>query len=731
MLRIHKLLNEINKVDTTALVSRESALISIESASSPEEAWVDLEDATAPIQTVVDSVVDETVEPEVNLEGVESTIFQNKKESLKRLMTEAVDAVTMDSKYAFQKVIPEDDNIKEIHTESVLRTPAIGNTINLQKLKRSLALRDDSDVRIDLEYIKDPEAFTGATRLAMELTAILAIADPVIDLFFPVTPLNPKDAGIVVSVKTLGFGTAFTREIDGTIVDTNFKNIIEYYDSEELLEEGNRLWPVVDNDSRGVLLNQFSKVVTVLGGLEITTAPIKMGERVDIIGISQAKDILAKGGYDFLTTLQGNVAIESIYYSVSGKDKDDNEVTNYFKKDFGLTGLAFEPSTSRTGDPMEMFINAKVTFTFVGGNIKQVDGSAPTVSELVDIPDGYKAIWEAKLDGTVHIEKGNIIVAESPSFRNFVALYDAEGNKLPKDNEIASKLKTKLEDLTATQLIGYMPRAYTEGDDYRLRTLRFESKEEAMYFTVPYKQIFGGRDPVSMAGDTADTAKIYQELRLARERMNVEGWVALQKVINILESGSTDIASYKPILNLIKPRFNRTTFTISDNLNNLENRTARENAIKALKSAIETEAIEMWEQTGYNIAWKTYKGDKKPTVIIGVHDFIGRYLTDWSDGLFNYVVRTTDRQKRIGNNIIMSFADADTLYREPDIFNFGTCLLSPEKIIRVIKDMDNSKYSESYFLARYEFIPLLPIMSIINVTDRETLVKGNNAFRTV
>ena len=567
----------------------------------------------------------------------------------------------------------------------------------------------------DNEITAGIESFDGQNVSASIFTtvvynALVVVQDAVSELFYPIYVIDPNVTGYTVTGKITNITKTIKRDISGKPVDWVEESIIKHLDDTEMFTlDANKLLPVYRDESKEYLYDkdEVKRSAKVFEDETITTAPILVNKEVDILAISQSDELIARGLMDQTDALNAHLNLTKLYFEVSGKDADDNDVTEIHVKD--IDGLPATFTYTPTGDNKDLQLDYKTkSLAWIGGKIKTVAGDTTAIKKLKDVPDNYTIKIGLVLKGDANARKGTCIIYSLKV--ELVEVLDGAGNAISKDSDIYKNIEDVMSTLT---LKAYDLDAYANNSNARFRGKLLNTTVFQYVYTVPVRNKFREITPVFKNGPDADTAGLLAQIDFTRKAISKFGLLELNKTANVLENVSVDTKQYGLSTELINKYYLRDVLEINKLVDSLRSADREEDIKAALKLKIRNYAEQMYAESGYTFAFEAIYPNQKPTVIIGTDVATARFLGDWSDEMFNYVVKHTNDSLMKGK-LFMSFRASNNT-KETNPLNFGICGYSPETVIALQRQEKGILYNETVTMPRFKHQTFLPILTMLEI----------------
>ena len=623
---------------------------------------------------------------------------------------------------------------------------------NLDKLKNPLLLKDERMIGAEEYGVDDAidpsdlmanialESYDGqklqnAIYYSIAYNLGAARQDAFGEAFFPTITIDPTVSGFTIELEFASLIPEFVRERNGNPDNPKFNRIPmikSIYDHKIHTTDKNKCIPVFDNsDNADVLIGDLKHVDTSTTR-EITTAPIKFGKTVSLLGLSQDDYLLSTGVMDMTDALDRTITLEKIYYSLN---KDDDEI---FAAD-----MSIYPHNGFIANPLEH--HKDVILNFSAGrivipvsSIKNAKGiESAQWKKVVDEVKGQEDItnWTAivaiKING-----RGNTQSSDFELFGNafeLVSVTNAANQDVDKNGHGYKAIKGMIDSF---KFVGYDLEAYRTNSNLRTRGQVITTDKYRQTYNVPFRSGVTSISPVtSPTGNDNDSAKLAYQIQLAGIKASRYAVATLDQWSSKLalaeNNGSLQKLALQTIArDFVTPYYSEQTLDLFNILNSIESNKKQQDIRAALLSYIETEAMRMYIESGYGPAFDTLRGSVggKITLLIGTDCNIYRLLVTDVDrfplsNMFDVqIVHTLD--PLIKGKIYMTFGIFDeTRNTTPNPLNFGNMLWSPTISYEIVTKTNGANNSECHNNPRFLHIVHLPILTRFNVINIDASFK--------
>ncbi len=539
------------------------------------------------------------------------------------------------------------------------------------------------------------------------------------ETFFPTLVLTPDQVGFGIQVNLMMVYDGIERKISGTFEDFKKKNIIRAVaDPTVLRKEQTKIVPV----HRAQAVDKFvaSSIVApaaiLLEGESITTAPLAIGKKLDLLGLSQTDTLLAAGIMDQSDSIDPYILLQNVYATVT--DGTDIDVLKFNVGNLPLANFTY----STQNNYRVMTLNFQTTSVLVNKDTKQADGSALAALAGVVTSDLILRL-ELQLSGSVNIETG-----ETSVFGNIISVHtvqDASGNLL---DATAAPQAAIVGLVNGGTIAGYDLTSYRTNMNRRQRGQLIDVTNYTQLYNVPLRSPITAMHPTSTDAQT-DASDVQALITTTRIRTSNEAVTNLINTASILSEyvDARDQTGAGPdVLGVgrffVKPTYFYESIDMLTQIDSIKSHERAQDTQAVLVNKIRDYAYRMYRDSEYKAAADALAGGIAPTpvVIIGTDPVIARYLNVAGDlrtlgGEFDVrIVSTLDH--RVAGKIFISFGTFDESRNvAPNPLNFGNLVWSPELVLTANISRSGQVSKETVVSPRYVFAVHLPIMTVLDV----------------
>ena len=537
------------------------------------------------------------------------------------------------------------------------------------------------------------------------------------ETFFPTLVVTPDNVGFGVTVNLMMVYDGVERKITGSFEDFKKKNIIRAVaDPTVLRKEQTRIVPVVRAQSvdKFVAAADVAPYAIVHEGENVTTAPIAVGKKIDLLGLSQLDSLIAAGVMDQTDSLDPAINLQNVYV------KFGDDILK-----FNTINLPLSNFTYTTQDNYrKMALNFTTTSVLINKDTKQIDGSA-----LVDlagvVTNDLSVRVELVLNGSINIETGECQVYGNAVSAHIVK--NASGAELPMNAAPAQAVVTIV---NAATILGYDLQAYRTNMNRRQRGQLIDVTKYTQMYNVPLRSPITTIHPINTDG-TTDASDVQALITTTRIRTSNEAVTSLINAAAVLREyvDVRDVTGVGPDVMgvgrfFVRPTYYEDNIDMATAIDSIKSHERAQDIQAVLVNKIRDLAYRMYRDSEYKAAADALQGgiSSVPTVIIGTDPVLARYLNVTGDlrtlgSEFNVrIVSTLD--VRVQGKIFITFGVFDENRNvAPNPLNFGNMVWGPELVLTANISRGNTISKETVVQPRYLFVTHTPVMSVLTVEN--------------
>lgn len=575
----------------------------------------------------------------------------------------------------------------------------------------------------------DDQAINNALYYSVAYNFAAARQDAFGEAFFPTIVVDPTQSGILVETEVISLMSEIERTLDGAPNKKNFnKKVITkaIYDGELLDNNRNKVVPVVvpgQNDGVFVSGYTFSDETS---GTPITTAPLKFGNKFNILGISQTAAMLSKGTMDHTDTLDRTINLDKLFIKVSGENSNGDDVTEMIE-----VPVSIFPHSNFTYATQDHWKDMKLSFNTTsivlnGSSVKTVTGDDSEIFAVLTSGANHKFFIEVQITGNANVEYADIEL-----FANKIKLVEvrnAAGNLVLETDPEYVDYKTVFDTL---ELAGYTLEAYRTNSNLRTNGQLVTNDKFQQIYNVPLRSGFSVFLPATnangkeLSADSLATLISYSGIKvnLAAVRKLTEFASTLKIVTNNGVNKEVELDTIGR--HHVYPYYNEITFGLSKYVDSLRSNDREEDIRAAIITNIKNEAIKMGIESNYNIVYDIMRGNLggKKTIVVGTDPRIEQYLT--KDGnnkieissTLDAIIVSSNNPALTGSMYITFSIFDDQRNTAVNPLSFGAHLWRPTIATDIVVTQGGSTRRAINTVPSFLHVVSLPIVSKFNVSD--------------
>ncbi|MNF25526.1 hypothetical protein D3C81_313160 [compost metagenome] len=273
--------------------------------------------------------------------------------------------------------------------------------------------------------------------------------DAFAEAIYRTTLINAQEGGAVQIVPYVALMKDVYHKTTGAKMDTQEVNVVDAYRDPSILDqESTMLIPAVaaGNAANFVANSDVAAAPkTDERGHSYNTAPLKMGAKFDLIGISNHNALVAGGVLDISDTIDPAGSMKNLYIKAAGNGTEPAQVLK-FKTD-KLPTATFVPKL--VGDTRQIAVSFESEKLKVVGSTRGVGGGTLEAITSLDAAK-YTLHLGIKVDGSVSVSRGQCQFISGPVVVE--GIVDEDGQAIDIASGAGATIVAKLGALTA---IGY------------------------------------------------------------------------------------------------------------------------------------------------------------------------------------------------------------------------------------------------------------------------------------
>lgn len=449
-------------------------------------------------------------------------------------------------------------------------------------------------------------------------------------------------------------------------------------------------------------------------GVLIKTAALKVGETINLLGISQTDASLAAGTRSTVDTLDPAISLETVLVKI-GNDVFEFNV-------YGYQGANF--TYAPQGVDKRRILDFDNRILSIRPTTKRRDGTDITNAALIAaLDEGYTVKLRLKMTGEANTEFGDVEV-----FGNRCAIAevrDENGDLVPGTDSFVQDLQTAF---ATAAIVGWTPAAWLTNMSMRDNGDVIDRTSFTQLYEVPLLSPVTARRPVSTSGqmDASDYESLLVTVRFRLRNDSVTAIFDACSRLNDLANNTFTPEDLPSIFGAARfhvlPRYIQRTgadaIKVTDLVGSVDNRTVLQNLNAAITNFVRDTGITLYIDSEYEAAQDALGITQRPTLIIATDPRIHRYLLIDGDvrtgtEVFDVkIVSTIDR--RFKDKLFMTFGVFDQNRNSaPNILNWGNLIWGSEVVHSAQIPREGGMSIETIVQPRYLFANHLPIAALI------------------
>lgn len=569
----------------------------------------------------------------------------------------------------------------------------------------------------------DNSVLTDFIGLSMTYNQKVAKQGEFAEGFYRTVILTPEQGGADIKIRSHLVLNHFLHNTRGDHADFKQRRLLEAAINYEILaDQSTTLVPEIHDGNKDLFVGEavVEPRAIDLGNRVVTTNPLLIGKRVNLVGLAQNTLVKIAGQANQTDALDRAVALKSLYLRKADQDVLRFDVEALPRASFvkGPQGLA-----------REMELNFRTSSIQLNKSSVNYKGEALANPILKQIVDGdYTVTLSLVVTGNVDTEKANATVNAAPVVVEKVI--NAAGESL--SLTAAGPGKDIADGLVDLVVIGWEPNARLSNANRRLRGLQLNSSEYTERYPVMLGSPFSIPSPLAEARGMADIDLLVTAARLRNDNMAIttmlrftdglSRWKFLTDTIHAddLLPEVEGIARF-----LVRPWFRERDLDLRPLVVSLRSYERIQDIQAALANVLRSDIQDAILESNYKTALDAYTGytGEKVHVIIGSDPKTASYILKDGDSrtLGDDITfeKVTSVDARIRKQIFWTFK-RQTEGLDP--LNCGTHFWIPELISHVTVARDDTNIREAMVQPRNRHVNHLPIFGKINVIGLDEVV---------
>ncbi len=551
------------------------------------------------------------------------------------------------------------------------------------------------------------------------------------EAFFPTVVVSPDQAAYSIQARIVSLFTDARHDTNGSLIDFKRRNVIDAMVDPTLVQnDTTEIVPVYNTGSAASFVDSalVAPYDTVIAGENVTTAPLKIGKALNLIGLSQTDALLTTGILDVTDAIDSSVSLQALYVEVT--DGTDSEALKF--------RVDRMPYNNFVANPQNNYRNLILTFKTdalaVKADTKLVDGSASVLLNSVQAA-GLRFSLTVGISGDLQQDTGatNVFAANLSVYKVFNS----------SDVEMAP---TSAEFLAVKAIVDSMK---VVGYDLKLRRTNTNRRQVGQMLDVSYQ---GQTYPVPLlspitvprtvnSGDVNDNSDLNSLIMVTRLKTSIAAVDELLRFSEFLEGfdsvNNEAVGEYPAVAGVsrylgIKPVHVGGEIKVDQTINSLTSKDRFDNIHSVIVNKLRDAAYRMYRDSHYKPAYDATLGGvaPMPTIIIGTDPVLARYLMVEGDTRlmgpeFDFKIVVTSN-KRMAGKIVMSFGQfGEGAQGTPNPLHFGNMAWKPEITVSLPSTTRNGRVARELSVnPSFVHVVNLAVMALFTVTGVEEAVES-------
>jgi len=493
------------------------------------------------------------------------------------------------------------------------------------------------------------------------------------EAIYPTVVVNPTEGGVTQNLTYAAVLKDVFHEVTGALFDTREVNMVEAFRDPSVLEDAStKLVPVVDDADKNARVFVDPAIIAPVSidlekGGTVNTAPLKIGEKFDLIGVSNRQQLIAGNMLDVSDTIDPAMRLKNLYVRTGGASP---KVIKFTVE--RMPTAVFQPSL--TNDTRLAQLNFTTEDLVLSASTKAIDGSTNTaIDELAN--RNWTMRVSVSASGNVSLSKGDAWIHATPVV--IEKLLDEDGTALDKSAGDAATVVDAFGDMT---VVGYDLDARFTNTNRRERGQLVQTRTLQFRYPIPM------HSPITLPMSTMDESgpgDVVKTLTVATNIRNSNNAVTrllnyLAQLREVVTSGydRPKFGAVEGALSaMIRPTYRSGTLDLEAAIDTVRSKDRWEDVCQTILNTIKSMLFPAYRDSNIEAAFQTVTGnaDERPKFIIATDKEIAHYLMLKGDdrtlgSYLKYDIVSTNNERFDGKIVIIPTRENPV---ENDILNFG------------------------------------------------------------
>jgi len=567
----------------------------------------------------------------------------------------------------------------------------------------------------------DDRELQNSMAYSIQFNVEAARQDDASELAYPTIVVGPDQAAIDVTVGRYQVHKEIRRKSDGTETNWHLRNLIDAHrDATILADEETRVYPVVAGDDSNAASFVDAAIVgertVIVSGFDITTAPLALRKKHEIIGLSAHPELMANQILDNSDALDARLALETLYVQLAD----------------GETGVPVDVSRL----PLNSFLKTiegqskdlSLRFTSVGITLnaatRTVDQSTPAV--VADLATSkYTVKLRLQAFGDANVQYATVRV-DAPEVEVY-AILDENSDLVDLKSGAGLAIVEKLKD---ARIVGYDLKAYRTNSNRRTRGMQLDVQWETERYVIPLGSPISAPSPITASRDASDLKALTNAVRIRNSNNAITTLFNYAAALRDYVAGPQIKGSIAPLEGmgrfLVTPFYEELELDLEKEINSIRSWDKAFDVSACLVNAVRDITYRMYQKSGYQQALDAHAGSgNKPVLGLITDQVITRHLMVQGDTrtwatVFDEAKQAVSVDSRIDGHIVMFFTRPSAQGADP--LNFGNFAWIPELTSSVMVNRNGATIKEAMVQPRARHFNNCPIMAIIKVKNLDKVL---------
>jgi hypothetical protein len=501
------------------------------------------------------------------------------------------------------------------------------------------------------------------------------------EALYPTSVVNPQEGGVVQVLPYAAVMKDVFHAVTGQKMDAQEVNMVEAYRDPSILEDtSTSLIPVVDDQGKNVAAFVAaadvapSGIETEQGGV-LQTAPLKIGAKFDLIGISNRNQLIAGNVLDISDTIDPALKLKSVIVKLNGLAADgttpETKVVRFTVE--RMPSALFQPAL--IGDTRAAQLNFVTEDLVLNGDSKGIDGSKSNgMTELAT--RGWTVRLALNVNGTVSLSKGDAWVNATPVVVEKL-IDNATGQALDKTAGDGATVLAALGEMT---VIGYELDAKFTNTNRRQRGHLVQTRALQFRYAIPMHA------PITLPLSTIDEqgpGEVVKALTVGTNLRNSNNAVTrlmnyaaqLREVVGMGYDKPKFGAVEGALSAMIRPTYRYQKLDLTTAIDTLTSSNRYADVCAAILNVVKSQLFPAYRDSNIEAAFQTITGnaDERPKFILATDKEIANYLMVAGDDRtlgahLKYDIVSTNNSRMDGKLYVVPTRENPV---ENDILSFG------------------------------------------------------------